>query len=267
MQYTGADGKTIEKTYDQCTLTKFDLNMYCYRLIEGVMVLKGVVLGQAWDSWPFDAKKLSCYREKGESEEMLKRGRGIPPKEELLAAYQEHNGSIEALRHKYVTGWNTMRKWLIEYGIITEPAQTPTPEPDEGGSQEPDQRQGESAQTIIPPVTIPKSCELPKDDEPVFNMKPVVEAYIQANSQPEPQEAIDKAMEWGKQFESLAHTAGTEGETMDECPSIMPKVNGLGPTEIALIELTNNARVAVRKVIANPIALALIKTLIERGVA
>jgi len=46
-----------------------DRNTYYYRLVDGVMVLRGIALGPRWESRPMKWRGLSCYKER-EDEQM-----------------------------------------------------------------------------------------------------------------------------------------------------------------------------------------------------
>lgn len=144
-----------------------DLNTYYYRLVEGEMKLKGIALGPGWELRNFDAKKLSCYKQKGRDNEMASKKREAPPKEELLALYIKHEGKIDRIRKELGISWLDAKKWLVEAGIIDslgKPAstsnynfewcgprkrQTPTPEPVQAANQEPERETKEPATKII----------------------------------------------------------------------------------------------------------------------
>lgn len=66
MQYTGNNGQTIE--YINNAKATINPNMYCYKLIDGHMRLKGICLGKGWEDWPFNTTQLSCYQKEGEKD-------------------------------------------------------------------------------------------------------------------------------------------------------------------------------------------------------
>ena len=102
--------------------------------------------------------------------------------------------------------------------------QTPNPEPEKVGRQEPAQGKEESAKNIIPePVKMPVGCALPKDD-----------SFTVADDEPIPYQVNDCVY---------------------------------SQIDLILEYMTAGARLKVEKVLKDPIAIALIKELLNRGVA
>lgn len=149
-------------------------NTYCYKLIDGQMRLRGIELGPGWENWPVTPGKLSCYHKKGERNMRKSTGRprrGAPPKEELLALWEKHEGKINPIARDLETSWNYARKWLIGAEIIdslgrtieAEEQQTPPPNQTELGGTDPVQGEKEPAPDIIPNTE--KGCPF---DDPDF---------------------------------------------------------------------------------------------------
>lgn len=245
-----------------------DLNTYYYRLVEGEMKLKGIALGPGWELRNFDAKKLSCYKQKGRDNEMASKKREAPAKEELIALYIKHEGKIDRIRKELGISWLDAKKWLVEAGIIDssgKPAstsnynfewcgprkkQTPTPEPVQAANQEPDEGEVEPATDSIPysverienigrdipPVNMPIGCSLPLED----------------NTEAEQEE--------------MAKCDTIQDEGAGEYVSLDIEWPPQDKVEKAIIEASVNATFAVRRVLNDPVALALMKQALESGV-
>ena len=267
-----------------------DLNTYYYRLDEGEMKLKGIALGPGWELRNFDAKKLSCYKQKGRDNEMASKKREAPAKEELLALYIKHEGKIERIRKELGISWLDAKKWLVEAGIIDslgKPAstsnynfewcgpkkkQTPAPEPVQAANQEPDEGEGEPAGDSVAQeeseITIedvllrePEQKEIGCPfDEPVYNPDPPVAmpigCLLPLEDTTEPQD------------EEMAKSDTQEEEAGEYIPWNIAKDYGWPPNnavEKIMLEEVINAQFAVRRVLNNSVALALMKQVLESG--
>jgi|GEM_PF-3876252 len=97
--------------------------------------------------------KVKITKLKGEECEVAPTKREAPPRAELLEAFEKHSGKTDPLMKEFGAGWATIKRWLVEQNIITAEGvpilQTPTPEPDTFGSEEPDQGEEESATSSI----------------------------------------------------------------------------------------------------------------------
>jgi hypothetical protein len=93
-----------------------DNNTYCYRLVDGKPRFHRVILGPGWENQPFDYKKLSCYVKSEKGEDSMTTP--TPPKEELLAIYQQCEGKIGRVSKKIRKNWGKTKELLVEYGII-----------------------------------------------------------------------------------------------------------------------------------------------------
>ena len=216
-----------------------DLNTYYYLLINGQMRLKGIALGPGWELRNFDAKKLSCYKQKGEGEMVKKLDwETLGPQIDELRAQGK---TIKAIAEELGIGETTTQRYLANK------KQTPTPEPVQAANQEPVQEEKEPATEIIPdktayyaePVNMPIGCSLP-----------------------------------------LENTTEAEQEEMAKCDTIQDEGAGEyisadiakdfawppnDAVEKALLEATINAHFAVRRVLNDPVALALMKQVLESG--
>ena len=136
-------------------------------------------------------------------------------------------------------------------GCIYWERQTQPPEPDQAANQEPDEEEGESATEIIPdtkayytePVNIPLGCLLPPQG-----------AELPRNEQ-EPANGCG---------DTTSDTKTNYGQGRGQSGEINwpPRDN----VEKVLLETTMNARFAVRRVLNDPVALALMKQVLGSGV-
>lgn len=67
-----------------------DQNVYCFRMVDGAMVFRGVALGTGWESRHMDWQGLSCYKRKeGEQMALITKESGRPEaradKDEIMA--------------------------------------------------------------------------------------------------------------------------------------------------------------------------------------
>jgi hypothetical protein len=187
---------------------------------------------------------------KGEGE-MARPKREAPPKAKLLALFEEHEGKIAPIAEELKASWAQARNWLIEAGIIDSDyvyqKQTPTPEPEQAANQEPDEGEGESATDSIP-YSVERIENIGKDIPPV---KMPIGCSLPLEDSTEPQDEV-----------MAESDTGQEKETVEYYPDWPPK----DPIERALLETTMNARFAVRRVLNDPVALALMKQVLESGV-
>jgi hypothetical protein len=95
-----------------------DRNIYHYRLIGGVMVLKGITLGNGWENQEFIAESLSCYKAKGGNASMPGRRGFIGEPEDLLKTFIEGNYKINPVGKRYRVTWQQAKDWLVHEGII-----------------------------------------------------------------------------------------------------------------------------------------------------
>lgn len=89
-----------------------DRNTYCYKLRDGTMVLRGIILGEVIG--PLDATKLSCYKER--EDKMAKRQ--APPYEELRQIFIEAEYKIDRVRKVLKVNWSDAKQWLKDAGLI-----------------------------------------------------------------------------------------------------------------------------------------------------
>lgn len=160
-----------------------DRNDYCFKLVDGQMRLRGIELRPDWENWPVTPDKLSCYREKGEESMSKPTGRPkreAPPKKELLALFEKHEGKVAPIAEELKASWAYAKRWLIDAGIIDslgnptseynfewyEPKkkQTLPPKPEQAANQEPEREEKEPAEDIIPKTEM--GCPF---DEEAFN--------------------------------------------------------------------------------------------------
>ena len=256
---------------DSFTTNDFiDMNTYCYYPKDGQMRLRGVVLGLGWENRPLTPDKLSCYHKKGEeimSKPTGRQKREAPPKKELLALFEKHEGKVAPIAEELKASWAYAKRWLIDAGIIDslgnptseynfewyEPKkkQTPPPKPEQAANQEPDEGEGESATEIIPdtkayytePVNIPLGCLLPPQG-----------AELPRNEQEPANGCGDTTSDTKTNY---GQGGGQSGEI-----NWPPRDN----VEKVLLENSINASFAVRRVLNDPVALALMKQVLESGV-
>jgi transposase-like protein len=62
---------TKQLDLDQPDGCDHDQNVYHYRLVDGAMVLRGIALGPRWESRPMDWQGLSCYKQRGDMQMAL----------------------------------------------------------------------------------------------------------------------------------------------------------------------------------------------------
>ncbi len=153
--------------------------------------------------------------------------------------------TIKAIAEELGISETTTHSYLVKQG--TNKKQTPTLEPEQAANQEPERESQEPAEDIIPysverlenigkdipPIKMPIGCSLPIDDST------------------EPQD------------EEMAESDTIQEEEAGEYyPDWPPK----DPIERALLKITMKARFAVRRVVNDPVALALMKQVLESGV-
>jgi len=167
MQYTGNNGQTIE--YINNAKATINPNMYCYKLIDGHMRLKGICLGKGWEDWPFNTTQLSCYQKEGEKDmAIIDWSKKWPQAKGMLEnglSLTEIAKALDVDRKMLKSKYDREKRKI---------AQTPTPEPVQVGSQEPIQGSQEPAEPSITPeetkeVTLPPKNDGfgPGDDEPI----------------------------------------------------------------------------------------------------
>lgn len=103
-----------------------DRNTYCYKLRDGTMVLRGIILGEVIG--PLDATKLSCYKER--EDKMAKRQ--APPYEELRQMFIDAEYKIDRVRKVLKVNWSDAKQWLKDAGLIdsyNRPTEKVTAEP------------------------------------------------------------------------------------------------------------------------------------------
>lgn len=200
-------------------------------------------------------KIISLKEEEHMSNPVGKPKREPPAKEKLQQAFEKHEGKIKPIATEFKTGWAQARNWLIEAGIIDSDyvyqKQTPTPEPEQAANQEPDEGEGESATEIIPdtkayytePVNIPLGCLLPPQGAELLR------------NEREPANGCG---------DTTSDTKTNYGQGRGQSGEINwpPRDN----VEKVLLENSINASFAVRRVLNDPVALALMKQVLETGV-
>ncbi len=92
-----------------------DRNTYYYRLADGQMVLRGIVLGHGWEHRQMDWQGLSCYKRK-EDDRMAKRQ--APPYEELRQVFIDAEYKIDRVRKELKISWMDAKQWLKDAGLI-----------------------------------------------------------------------------------------------------------------------------------------------------
>lgn len=92
-----------------------DQNTYCFRMVDGAMVFRGVALGSGWESRTMNWSKLSCFKQREDEEMGI--SRPTPTDEELKQVLQDC-GSVYKMAKHYNAGFNTVRKWLLRAGLI-----------------------------------------------------------------------------------------------------------------------------------------------------
>lgn len=200
----------------------------------------------------------------------------LPTKEGLVILWEKHKGKINPIAKEIGKSWNDTRKLLTEAGIIDslgkliqKQKQTPPPNLEELGGENQDEGEKESASAIIPenettetaydipPVNMPIGCELPRED-----------GFTTADDEP-----IPYVLPLSKD------TTEAEQEEMAKCDTV-EKTNGLyllseagecdlcemTPEDKNLLETVLNAYFAVKRVQSDPVALALMKRVLESGV-
>lgn len=106
-----------------------DQNVYHYRLVDGAMVLRGIVLGHGWEHRQMDWQGLSCYKRK-EDDRMAKRQ--APPYEELRQIFIGAEYKIDRVRKVLKVNWSDAKQWLKDAGLIdsyNRPTEKVTAEP------------------------------------------------------------------------------------------------------------------------------------------
>ena len=162
-----------------------------------------------------------------------------------MALFEEHEGKIAPIATELKASWGHTKRWLVDAGIISEdyvyqPKQTPTPEPEELGGENRNEGEGEPAAAIIP-----------KDDS-FHIISGVTPASLGLTDNTT--ELQDKEMAKGDTIQ--------EEEAGEYYPDWPPK----DPIERALLEATMNAHFAVKRVVDDPVALALMKQVLGSGV-
>ena len=238
----GANYYVVPKRIKPAPSEFVDQNTYYYRLVEGEMKLKGIALGAGWELRNFDAKKLSCYKQKGEGEMVKKLDwETLGPQIDELRAQGK---TIKAIAEELGIGETTTQRYLANK------KQTPAPEPVQAANQEPDEGEGEPATDSIPysverienigrdipPVNMPIGCSLPLEDNTEAEQEEM--AKCDTIQDEEAGEYVSLDIEWPPQDK----------------------------VEKAIIEASVNATFAVRRVLNDPVALALMKQVLESGV-
>ena len=106
-----------------------DQNVYHYRLVDGVMVFRGVALGPRWENREMNWQGLSCYKRK-EDDRMAKRQ--APPYEELRQIFIGAEYKIDRVRKVLKVNWSDAKQWLKDAGLIdgyNRPTEKVTAEP------------------------------------------------------------------------------------------------------------------------------------------
>ena len=244
-------------------------------------------------------KIISLKEEEHMSNPVGKPKREPPAKEKLQQAFEKHEGKIKPIATEFKTGWAQARNWLIEAGIIDSDyvyqKQTPTLEPEQAANQEPDEGEGESATEIIPEKTLfCAKCDVslgralkifwPRDSR---KKGPLCErCYLEEPNEKQPTKAY-YTEPVNIPLGCLLPPQGAELPRNEQKPA-----NGCGDTtsdtktnygqgrgqsgeinwpprdnvEKVLLENSINASFAVRRVLNDPVALALMKRVLESGV-
>jgi len=245
----GANYYVVPKRIKPAPSEFVDQNTYYYRLVDGQMRLKGVALGPGWENWPFEARNLSCYKQKGEGE-MAKPRINWEVVGHKIDELRAQGKSIELMAKEIGIGHSTVHGYLKKQG--TNKRQTPPPNLGELGGENRNEGEKESAPAIIPekeptetvvygipPVNMPIGCSLP----------------LEHTTEPQDEEM------------AKSDTVQDE-ETGEYITADIARDYGWPPNnalEKVLLEETINAHFAVRRVLNSPVALVLIKRLIEQG--
>lgn len=152
--------------------------------------------------------------------------------------------------------------------------QTPIPAPETVGSQAPAQGEREPAPTRRPYITMPIGCELPLESDskwPHWGAKschPIItpitrHPWIEEphHGQNLPQSGEENIYSEQRTQKIIAYTGMLNEEEAAEY-----KAPTLPPRERILVESILNARFAVKRVLNDPVALALMKRVLEGGV-
>jgi len=203
-------------------------------------------------------KIISLKEEEHMSNPVGKPKREPPAKEKLQQAFEKHEGKIKPIATEFKTGWAQARNWLIEAGIIDSDyvyqKQTPTLEPEQAANQEPDEGEVEPATDSIPysverienigrdipPVNMPIGCSLPLEDTTEAEQEEMAKCDTIQDEEAGEYISKDIAKDYGWPLNDN--------------------------TEKALLEATINAHFAVRRVLNDPVALALMKQVLGSGV-
>ncbi len=181
--------------------------------------------------------------------------------------------TIKAIAEELGISETTTHSYLVKQG--TNKKQTPTLEPEQAANQEPDEGEGESATEIIPePYYKCEDCGKGLTCEEVREFNPagyvneetkILCSWCFFNNIARMPIGCSLPLEDSTepQGDEMAESdTGQEKETVEYYPDWPPK----DPIERALLETTMNARFAVRRVLNDPVALALMKQVLESGV-
>ena len=241
-------------------------------------------------------KIISLKEEEHMSNPVGKPKREPPAKEKLQQAFEKHEGKIKPIATEFKTGWAQARNWLIEAGIIDSDyvyqKQTSTLEPDQAANQEPDEGEGESATEIIPEPY--RKCEdcgkgLTREEVREFNPAGYVNEetkilcswcysnYLNRQIPPEPVKMpigcslpLEDSTEPQDDEMAESDTGPKSGIAiqllLDAEETAKHQMLNMSPTEKELLENTLNAYFLVKRVLNDPVALALMKQVLESGV-
>lgn len=167
----GANTQVVPKEADKGPPEGFvDNTVRVYRMIDGEKVLIRIE-DPFQPGWDQPQTKLSGFGRKERGEDIMPEKKKAPSKVALSMAMDKHK-TIDGVAKSFGVGWGTARKWLKEAGVemqIFKEAlkQTPDPEPEKVGRQDPVQEAqepaGNSVQETVPPVKMPLGMELPPE--------------------------------------------------------------------------------------------------------
>jgi len=123
-----------------------DHNVYAYRRVGEIIILKGITLGPGWEQRPLIPGALSCFKQAKGEDGVLKRD----DREEILAkakALKRKNPdlSLNQIAREIDVPVGTLANWLRR-----EEQQTPEPGPAQAANQKPDTGSTEPAKKNIP---------------------------------------------------------------------------------------------------------------------
>ena len=222
-------GKTSPKQmdFDRPEGCDHDQSVYHYRLVDGAMVLRGIALGPRWESRQMDWRGLSCYKHK-EDEQMalITKESGRP---EPIANRAELMAKAKGL----IAGGMSQRQAAKELGIVENTL---------SGWLTREKKRNEKTKAKYEEI-----LDSVDAGQPIRSMG-CVEPELKPELQSKATEVAVEDNDW-------------QDDEDDPIPYTITS-----PLDLAIESSFARARIKVDKLTKDPIALALIKDLIQAGV-